>query len=543
MILPPNPHQGIYDFFDEYETALRAEDINGLMSLYSNDYMHNGDDLSTVESAWTQVFITNDMAGLDISFSIDNISVDQDKAIVKFTVYMSGEKLFSVDEYSIGIFSGLVYLDNSSGRWLACGNNLVDNNPVIEKYNILAYSEFGNASYGIRKTDSYISVMFGGAFGRAVALPLGGSAFFDLIRSRAVMLQFPLILNSTWTGEPIFVDVKGWEATSEVTSLNETVTVGSTVFENCLRIDTVINGTGTYHDDTPVTQEISEFIRGTRTLWFASGVGLVKMVYAHESGNMTVSELQSYEIVVPESSYFPLTAGNRWVYEWTTGYSTGSIIETYIVFDSSESERGDIAGTKLVKTTFDYSLSASGASGHVPEPEAYSLMYLALGSPLITNSPALKDTWTSDVPLGHITGWTGTSIIESVDETVSVAAGTFNGCIRLRTDISGDVTEFPVGWPVTAETNAFARGTRYIWFAPGVGIVKIEYQHEDGTTSNIELTGYDVQVSSDVIPLAEGNSWDYEWTGGHTPSTVYETVILKSYYGIPGKFISLNYYE
>jgi hypothetical protein len=65
----------------------------------------------------------------------------------------------------------------------------------------------------------------------------------------------------------------------------------------------------------------------------------------------------------------------------------------------------------------------------------------------------------------------GESKIESIDDTVTVPAGTYRGCIRVRFT-SRDHSELParLGFgPLHIESLR--------WFAPGVGMVK--YQHDD----------------------------------------------------------------
>ena len=37
--------------------------------------------------------------------------------------------------------------------------------------------------------------------------------------------------------------------------------------------------------------------------------------------------------------------------------------------------------------------------------------------------------------------------------------------------------------------HAFGSGTRTIYFAPGVGLVKLTFRHADGSTSTVEKTG------------------------------------------------------
>jgi hypothetical protein len=57
-----------------------------------------------------------------------------------------------------------------------------------------------------------------------------------------------------------------------------------------------------------------------------------------------------------------------------------------------------------------------------------------------------------------------------------------------------------------------------------VGLVKLEYHHNDNTTTNIELVGYSVSEKSEgYFPVDLGNRWTYEWTNGYRDYTVRET--------------------
>lgn len=95
-------------------------------------------------------------------------------------------------------------------------------------------------------------------------------------------------------------------------------------------------------------------------------------------------------------------------------------------------------------------------------------------------------TWTGP-------GWQGaqaTSTVLAVDETVAVAAGTFTDALRVHTVITG--------------TNDYMSGQRDAWFAPGVGLIKLVYNHEDGSTTTAELAGgpYSHHIH---LPLATRN--------------------------------------
>ena len=81
-------------------------------------------------------------------------------------------------------------------------------------------------------------------------------------------------------------------------------------------------------------------------------------------------------------------------------------------------------------------------------------------------------------------------------EKVEVAAGTFTNCLKHKTIF----------------TNAkVGAGTRYLWFAKGVGVVKMHYEHSNGVTTEAELLDYNVPKGEEYLPLQYGNMWTYKW--------------------------------
>ena len=72
----------------------------------------------------------------------------------------------------------------------------------------------------------------------------------------------------------------------------------------------------------------NSLVNGTRYLWFAKGVGPVKMRYEHANGVVTEAELLEYNVPIKGDAYFPLEVGNQWTYKWQNGYRAEAVIET-----------------------------------------------------------------------------------------------------------------------------------------------------------------------------------------------------------------------
>ena len=103
-----------------------------------------------------------------------------------------------------------------------------------------------------------------------------------------------------------------------------------------------------------------------------------------------------------------------------------------------------------------------------------------------------------------------TSIVEALDAIVRVHAGTFEKCVKLKTlfERKGeDPSEHH------RRLNVHNSGERYLWFAPGVGLVKMLRRHGDGTETEIQLMAYHVlERRKAYFPLEVGTTWTYQGT-------------------------------
>ena len=136
---------------------------------------------------------------------------------------------------------------------------------------------------------------------------------------------------------------------------------------------------------------------------------------------------------------------------------------------------------------------------------------------LLCDAPESGRSWrgpvSRDLLAAHMPGTAlrGKTIVESTNASVSIGARRFRRCLRIRTTISET--------PRTHSSDSISRylvqchgGTRWMWFAPGIGLVKLRYLHNNGPLTDIELTdAHVVQKTADHFPLAVGNYWRYEW--------------------------------
>ena len=104
------------------------------------------------------------------------------------------------------------------------------------------------------------------------------------------------------------------------------------------------------------------------------------------------------------------------------------------------------------------------------------------------------------------------STLASKGEKVGVPAGTFDGCALIETVISTSREDRQLGAELERLRGYYA-GTKRVWFAPGVGVVRLLYRHENGRETDIQLVAYEIPESGEgYLPLAIGNRWRYRWT-------------------------------
>ncbi|MDE0011220.1 MAG: sigma-70 family RNA polymerase sigma factor [Candidatus Poribacteria bacterium] len=145
-----------------------------------------------------------------------------------------------------------------------------------------------------------------------------------LNHGRIDLFRFPLAVGNSWEEED------SWESQATSTLKGyETVNVSAGTFRECLKHKTVFTDTDVEDSSTELRNTLAN---GTRYLWFAKGVGLVKMRYEHSNGMSTEAELLKYEMPIQQSQeYFPVQIGMQWTYGWQNGYRDEAVIEEWRV--------------------------------------------------------------------------------------------------------------------------------------------------------------------------------------------------------------------
>ncbi|MFA6107928.1 MAG: sigma-70 family RNA polymerase sigma factor [Candidatus Latescibacterota bacterium] len=116
-------------------------------------------------------------------------------------------------------------------------------------------------------------------------------------------------------------------ATSTLVSKEDEVTVAAGQFARCALIETVVCvSTEPRPMDPEQLAQARGYLAGTKHAWFAPGIGLVRLRYAHHSGQITEVELTHLQMAGGDGGYLGLALGNRWGYRWTDA-ATGTVFE------------------------------------------------------------------------------------------------------------------------------------------------------------------------------------------------------------------------
>lgn len=250
---------------------------------------------------------------------------------------------------------------------------------------------------------------------------------------------------------------------------------------------------------------------GVKTVWWVYGVGPVKIVFQHAGGSgspVTTSVLQSTNLtpkpLPSDVNWFPMQKGLKGTYTWTNAkHLKKPEVEKYsidqVANGSARAVVNCVSGQIRCAALYFFTQRTDGLSNLSAIVKAASLAkFPPLGpkalppdkrrhfftpfdlmtfgiNPLLGPYAAAGDTWSVD-PNGRdfaVFGATGTSKVLGVSK-VTVPAGTFRA-LEVRTTLKQS------GFP-------FGSGTRTSWFAPDRGLVKLVFQHGDGSTSLVVLT-------------------------------------------------------
>lgn len=137
------------------------------------------------------------------------------------------------------------------------------------------------------------------------------------------LFRFPINIGKSWE------QAGAWKSKA-ITTLEgyERVEVTAGNFHKCLKHKTVFTNADVQGTNAELRNTL---VNGTRYLWFAKGVGLVKMRYEHANGVVTEAELFKYEVPLEGSEYLPAQVGTQWTYRWQNSYRDEAVFEKWHV--------------------------------------------------------------------------------------------------------------------------------------------------------------------------------------------------------------------
>jgi hypothetical protein len=320
---------------------------------------------------------------------------------------------------------------------------------------------------------------------------LSGALFNAIWGSRSPVLSEPLLRGTTWNSTGGF--------DNSVTSTNQYLGLTD------VKVPAFPNGVFAAMVRSQITQAGAlgdPYGSGTRTTWWVDGVGPVLIRFQHAGGSSapeTEVTLQKTNLnpqfPPPDQNYFPMGKGIKGTYKWTNKkhLPQPEIEKMSVDAVANRSERlsfKSVSGPIRAAGVYGFSTrldgvtqlfgSSSGATiaklpklghgRHFFTP--YDMVTFGF-NPLLPAYPIVGSTWKSgNLRDLQIFGVTGTTTVVGV-RTVTVPAGTFKA-LELRSTLT------QVGY-------RFGSGVRTMWFAPARGLVKLVFQHRDGSTSVISL--------------------------------------------------------
>ena len=339
---------------------------------------------------------------------------------------------------------------------------------------------------------------------------------FPLLCATAVQcgnsLSSSLFLMFWGTRSPVIAEplVKGTQWTAVGGADNDVASVNRYLGHERLTVPAFPAGIDTAKVESEITQAGAlgdPFGSGLRTVWWAYGVGPVRIVFKHSGGETSTSELQSTTLAplaLPhDDNALPFTNASRATFRWrNTRHMRAWSRQRFAVADvlnntarvdvTSLSGPLDVSGSylyvsrlsgvrNLSATTRQTSSSADfprlGPRGSGDSRNRFRTPYDLMNygfNPIIPAYAKKGDAWRSsrDTRDWAEYGVVGISTVLG-RRSVRTPAGRFKRTIAVRSTLR-------------QPGFRFGSGTRTSWFQPGRGLVKLVFRHDDGSVTQVE---------------------------------------------------------
>lgn len=318
------------------------------------------------------------------------------------------------------------------------------------------------------------------------------SALYTVIwGNRAPVISEPLLKGTSWTTTG--------GAQNDVSSSSEDLG------QQLVRVPAFPNGVLAEAVRTNISQAGAlgdPYGSGIRTTWWVRGVGPVHVAFQHAGGSdapvtnvFLVSTNQKPAANLSDQDYFPLRLGLKGTYKWTNRkhLPTPEISKLSVDAVANRTARlsaKSVSGPIRAVGQYGFTTRLDGVTNLWGSTSATSVVKLPrLGhrrhfftvldlmtfgfNPMLPAYPRTGSIWRSGNGRDfQVYGVTGSTKIVGI-RRVHVRAGTFEA-LEVRSQL-------------TQRGYRFGSGTRTMWFAPGRGLVKLLFQHHDGSTSLVTL--------------------------------------------------------
>jgi hypothetical protein len=183
------------------------------------------------------------------------------------------------------------------------------------------------------------------------------------------------------------------------------------------------------------------------------------------------------------ADYFPLKQGMTWTFRF--GSSSGAIGNLVTTNLAPRKVFGLIAvgqrNSGAAKSFTEYYTAEPGGIRYIARETPEGLKSHLQDHAYVIKYPIkVGTTWNEvDRTMGG-TVFSARTMIESASDTVTVPAGTFEGCIRVReTGVASPVKSVAALQPAATEGPEIAVED-YYWLAPGVGVIKATHRETVG---------------------------------------------------------------
>jgi hypothetical protein len=330
---------------------------------------------------------------------------------------------------------------------------------------------------------------------------IAGSLFLTIWGTRSPVLAEPLVKGTTWTSTG--------GAANDVVAQNRYLgheRVTTPAFPGgveAAKVQSVVTQAGALGDP---------FGSGVRTVWWVYGVGPVRIAFEHTGGETSFAQLVSTSLparaLPSDANLLPLREGEVSRFRWRNdkhmkAWSEQRFEVAGLVNNTARVNVRDLsgpldvlvsyaftsrlAGTTAISSVFRRVDVKAGAAVDMPRlgptngPEGrrrfvtpYDLMSYGY-NPVLPAYAYKGQTWASAAGSRdfQVNGVTGTSTVLG-QRIVRVPAGRYKA-IAVRSVLR-------------QKGHRFGSGSRTSYFVPDVGLVKITFRHDDGSTSTVERT-------------------------------------------------------